>query len=159
MTDRRRTFRCLAITAWLALTSTATTQSMASGRTLEGAWNVTVVFDQQGLPPCAPAGAAFTAITPGRGTVIAESCYASEGAGYGSWARTANNEFSSTFIGNSFGPDGTVVATYKVRAAVELDPSGDTFSGPFTTDFFDLVGNLLGTVTGTVSAGRIVVEP
>jgi hypothetical protein len=101
----------------------------------------------------------FTAITPGRGTVIAESCYASEGAGYGSWARTANHAFASTFIGNSFGPDGTVAATYKVRATVALDPSGDTFTGPFTTDFFDLAGNLLGTVTGTVGAARIAVEP
>src|SRR5262245_46319308 len=81
---------------------------------------------------CAPAGAAFTAITPGRGSVIAESCYASEGAGYGSWAHTANNRFAATFIGNSFGPAGTVAATYKVRASVVLGPSGDTFSGPFT---------------------------
>jgi hypothetical protein len=52
-----------------------------------------------------------------------------------------------------------VAATYKVRATVALDPSGDTFTGPFTTDFFDLAGNLLGTVTGTVGAARIAVEP
>jgi hypothetical protein len=159
MTSRSQTFRCLVIGAVLALTSTATAQSAASGRTLEGAWNVTVVFDQQGPPPCAPAGAVFTAVTSGRGTVIAESCYASEGAGYGSWVRTAFNRFAATFIGNSFGPDGTVAATYKVRASVALGPSSDTFSGPFTTEFFDLVGNLLGTATGTVSAARIVVEP
>lgn len=159
MIVRSRTFRCFAIATMLALTSTAAAQSTLSPRTLEGTWNVTVLFDRPGLPPCAPAGAVFTAITPARGTVIAESCYASEGAGYGSWARTANNEFASTFIGNSFGPDGTVVATYKVRATVALGGPGDTFSGPFTTDFFDLEGNLLGTVTGTVSAARIVVEP
>jgi len=159
MSATSRRFCCLAIAAWLALISTPTAQSMASERTLEGTWNVSVVFGQQGLPPCAPAGAVFTTTTPGKGTVIAESCYASEGAGYGSWARTANNEFAATFIGNSFGPDGTVATTYKVRARVALGPSRDTFSGPFTTDFFDLVGNLLGTVTGTVTAARIVVEP
>ena len=159
MMIRTRTFCCFAIATMLALTSTAAAQSPPLSRTLEGAWTVTVVFDQQGLLPCAPAGALFTTITPGRGTVIAESCYASEGAGYGSWARTASNEFASTFIGNSFGLDGTVAATYKVRASVALGPSGDTFSGPFTTDFFDLAGNLLGTATGTVSAARIVVEP
>ena len=137
---RSRKIRCFVVATMLALTSTAAAQSTPSSRTLEGAWNVTVVFDQQGLPSCAPAGAVFTTITPGRGTVIAESCYASEGAGYGSWVRTTNNELASTFIGNSFGPDGTVAATYKVRATVTLDPSGDTFSGPFRTDFFDLVG-------------------
>jgi hypothetical protein len=159
MTIISRTFRGLVVATMLALTSTATAQSMASGRTLEGAWNVTVVFEQQGLPPCAPAGTVFTTITPGRGTVIAESCFASEGAGYGSWVHTANDRFAATFIGNSFGPDGTVAATYKVRAWVALNPSADTFSGPFTTEFFDLAGNLLGTVTGTVSAARIVVDP
>ena len=84
---------------------------------------------------------------------------AREGAGYGSWVRTANNRFASTFIGNSFGPDGTVAATYKVRASASLGPTGNTFTGPFTTEFFDLAGNLLGTVTGTVSAVRIVIEP
>jgi hypothetical protein len=101
----------------------------------------------------------FTTVSPGRGTVIAESCYASEGAGYGSWVRTADSRFAATFIGNSFGPDGTVVSTYKVRASVSLGPTGDAFTGPFTTEFFELTGNLLGTVTGTVSAARIMVEP
>jgi hypothetical protein len=127
----------------LAFSTTAMAQSTVSGQTLEGAWNGTLVFQEQGLPPCAPAGAVFTAVSPGRGTVIAESCYASEGAGYGS----------------SFGPDGTVVATYKVRASVSLGPTGNSFAGPFKTEFFDLAGNSLGTVTGTVSAVRIVVEP
>ena len=89
MTTGSRTFRYFAIAAMLGLTSAAGAQSTASARTLEGAWNVTVAFDQQGLPPCAPAGAVFTGTSPGRGSVIAESCYASEGAGYGSWMRTA----------------------------------------------------------------------
>jgi hypothetical protein len=159
MTIGTRTSRWLTIAAMLAFTSTATAQSTISGQTLAGAWNATVVFDQQGLPPCAPAGGVFTAVSPGRGTVIVESCYASEGAGYGSWVRTAKNRFAATFIGNSFGPDGTVASTYKVRAWVSLGPTGDAFTGPFTTQFFDLAGNLLGTVTGTVSAVRIVVEP
>jgi hypothetical protein len=157
MTNTSRIFRYATIGAMLAVTSPATAHS--TGSTLEGAWNVTVVFDQQGLPPCAPAGTVFAAVSPGRGTLIAESCYASEGAGYGSWVRTANNRFAATFIGNSFGPDGTVATTYKVRARVELGPTGDAFNGPFTTEFFDLAGTLLGTVTGTVSGLRIAVEP
>ena len=159
MTISRRWLRCLTIAAILAFTSTGTAQSTVSGQTLEGAWNVTIVFDQPGLPPCASAGSVFTTVSPGRGTVIAESCYASEGAGYGSWVRTADSRFAATFIGNSFGPDGTVVSTYKVRASVSLGPTGDAFTGPFTTEFFELTGNLLGTVTGTVSAARIMVEP
>jgi hypothetical protein len=159
MTISRRILCGLTMAAVLGFTSTATAQSTASDQTLAGAWNVTIVFDQQGLPPCAPAGAVFTAIRPGTGTVIAESCYATEGAGYGSWVRTASNRFASTFIGNSFGPDGTVAATYKVRAWVALGPTRDAFTGSFTTEFFDLAGNPVGTVTGTISAVRIMVEP
>ena len=159
MTIGRRTFCGLTIAAMLAFTSTATAQSTVSGKTLAGAWKVTIVFDQQGLPHCAPAGAVFTAVSPKRGTVIAESCYASEAAGYGSWVRTEKNRFAATFIGNSFGAAGTVASTYKVRAWVSLGPTGDAFTGPFTTEFFDLAGNVLGTVTGTVSGVRILVEP
>ena len=159
MIIRSRTSCWLAIGAMFAFTATAIAQSSHSGQTLEGAWNVTVVFDQPGLPPCAPAGSVFTAVAPGRGTVIAESCYASEGAGYGSWARTAPNQFAATFIGNSFGAGGTVASTYKVRAWVSLDSTGNGFSGPFITEFLDLAGNLQGTVTGTVTAARIGVEP
>ena len=159
MTFRSRALHYLAIVTMLVFTATAAAQSTDSRRTLEGAWNVTVVFGQQGLPPCAPAGTVFTAVSPGEGSVIAESCYASEGAGYGSWARTGKNRFATTFIGNSFGPDGTVAATYKVRAWLALGASGDTFSGPFTTEFFDLAGSPLGVATGTINAARIVVEP
>ena len=159
MSISRRISRYLTIAAMLAFSTTAMAQSAVSGQTLEGAWNGTLVFQEQGLPPCAPAGAVFTAVSPGRGTVIAESCYASEGAGYGSWVRTANNKFAITFIGNSFGPDGTVVTTYKVRGSLSLSPTGNSFAGPFKTEFFDLAGSILGTVTGTVSAVRIVVEP
>jgi hypothetical protein len=162
MTINRRVSRCLIgmLGATLAFTATAAAQQPASfGPTLEGAWNVTVAFDQQALPPCAPAGTVFTVTGPGTGTVIAESCYASEGAGYGSWVRTAWNRFAVTFVGNSFGPDGTVVTTYKVRARLKLGPSGDALAGPFTTEFFDLGGNLLGSVTGTLSGVRIIVQP
>jgi hypothetical protein len=155
----RLTSRCfVAFVAVLALTTAAAAQPASFGQTLEGAWNVAVVFDQPGLPPCAPAGTVFTATAPGTGTVIAESCYASEGAGYGSWIRTAWNRYATTFIGNSFGPDGTVAGTYKVRARMRLGPA-DTFNGPFTTEFYDLGGTLLGSVTGTVSGVRIVVQP
>ena len=118
MMIRTRTFCCFAIATMLALTSTAAAQSPPLSRTLEGAWTVTVVFDQQGLLPCAPAGALFTTITPGRGTVIAESCYASEGAGYGSWARTASNEFASVPLSER--GDATPASPFASRLTAEI---------------------------------------
>ena len=91
--------------------------------------------------------------------MIADSCYASESAGYGVWARTGNNQFAITFIGNSFGADGLVASTYKVRANVSLGPTLNTFSGRFTTEIFDLGNNLIATFTGTVTGVRVVAEP
>ena len=150
----------LVLVAALAFSLIASAQSVSSTQTLEGAWNVSVQFADPG-PPCAPAGIVVTSIGPGYGTVIAESCYASEGAGYGSWLRTGPNQFSITFIGNSFDDStGLVASTYKVQARVSLGPTKNTFSGPFTTTFFDLNGTPLGPpVTGTVSGVRIEVEP
>ena len=138
---------------------TAMTQSPASKGALEGAWNVAVTFDRTDLPPCAPAPSVVIGTAPGRGLVMADSCYASEGVGYGVWERTGPNRFAITFKGNSFGPDGTVAASYKVRATVSLDPVTNTFGGPFETQIFDLSNNVLDTLTGTVSAVRITSQP
>jgi hypothetical protein len=151
-----RFFLLVVFLAALALNMTAA----QSEQSLEGAWNVSVHFADPGFPPCAPAGALITAATGNQGSIIAESCFASEGAGYGSWIRTAPNRFSATFVGNSFGPSGLVESTYKVRAWVSPGPSNDMFSGPFRTEFFDLSGNAIGSpVEGTVSAVRIQAEP
>ena len=149
----------LAVAVILAFSITAMTQAAVQEHTLEGAWNVTIAFQDPALPKCAPAGAVVTAVSPGSGTLIAESCYASEGAGYGAWIRTAHNQFAITFLGNSFGPTGTVVSTYKVRASVSLGPTANSFAGPFKTEAFDLAGNSLGTATGRVSGVRIVAKP
>jgi len=134
-------------------------QSPNSGQALEGAWNVAIVFDRAGLPLCAPSPTVAIATTANRGTVIADSCYASEGPGYGVWERTGNNEFAITFRGNSFGPDGTVATSYKVRARASLDASTGAFTGPFQTQILDLSGNVLDTLTGRVNAVRITSEP
>jgi hypothetical protein len=160
MTTTKRLSLLLILAATLALAVIAAAQSISSVQSLDGAWNVSVQFADPGFPPCAPAGTVATSAGPGYGTLIAESCYASEGAGYGSWVRTGPNQFSTTFIGNSFDPSGIVASTYKVRAHVSLGPTRNTFSGPFTTEFFDLNGNPLGSpVGGTVSGVRIEAEP
>jgi hypothetical protein len=159
MTISRRIPYYLTIAAMLVSSLTAMAQSPVSGQALEGAWNVALVFNQPGLPPCAPAPSAAWATGPGRGIVIADSCYASESAGYGSWVRTGNNQFAITFVGNSFGPDGTVSSTYKVRAWVSLNSTQNSFTGPFRTEIFDLAGNLLATFTGTATGTPVVVEP
>lgn len=159
MTITRRDALCMLIAPILITCLAAMAQSPDSNGALEGAWNVAVAFDRPGLPACAPAPSVAISTAPGRGLVIADSCYASEGVGYGVWERTGHNRFAITFKGNSFGPDGTVAASYKVRATVSLDPSTNTFGGPFETQIFDLSNNILDTLTGRVSAVRVSSEP
>ena len=133
----------------------ALAQSPNGNVTPEGAWNVAVAFDRPGLPPCAPAPSVVIATTPNRGTVIADSCWASESAGYGVWTRTGHNQFAITFKGNSFAPDETVAVSYTVKASVSMDASANAFAGPFQTQLFDLAGNVVDTLTGRVKAVRI----
>ena len=123
------------------------------GQSIEGAWSVTIAFD--GGPTCASAPAVATR----EGTIIADSCAQNLATGYGAWVRTGNRTFAVTFIGNVYGAGGAVVGSYKVRGAGPMDQSGNTWGGPFKTEFFDAAGNLTATFTGTVTAKRIVVEP
>jgi len=159
MTISKRKSLYLAIAAILIAGIAVSAQLPNSGQSIEGAWNAAIEFDRPGLPPCPPAPTLTIATTANRGSLIAESCWASEGAGYGGWERTGRNQFAITFKGNSFAPDGTVAATYKVRAWVSLDPSTNAFNGPFQTQVFDLSGNVVDTLTGRVNAVRIAVEP
>jgi hypothetical protein len=159
MSISKRKSPYLMIVSILIAALAAWAQSPNSGQTLDGAWNVAIAFDRAGLPPCAPAPTVAFATNPNRGTLIADSCWAFEGAGYGVWERTGNNQFAITFKGNSFGADGTVAASYKVRAWASLNNTANAFTGPFQTQIFDLSGNVLDTLTGTVSGIRIVVEP
>lgn len=152
---RRKYFSLhLAIALALMLSTAANAQPSAnSGQSLEGAWSVTL--DVAGGPTCASAPAVFTR----EGTVIADSCSLSLAVGYGAWIRTGNRQFGITFVGNVHGPAGAVVGSYKVRSSVSLDTANSSFSGPFTTQFFNATGALTLTTSGTVRASRIQVEP
>jgi hypothetical protein len=151
---RQRLSTFLAAAALLTLSSLTHAQPAPdTPQSAEGAWNVTINYD--GQPPCASAPAVFTR----EGTIIADSCSQNVGVGYGSWVRTGNRQFASTFIGNLYGPGGVVVGRYKVRASGSIDATGNTFSALFRTDLFDTAGNPIGSFTGTVTATRIRVEP
>ncbi|MBZ5625805.1 MAG: hypothetical protein LAQ69_45005 [Acidobacteriia bacterium] len=156
MTIGRRTLRYLPAAAVLFLGISATAQpSPNSGQSLEGAWQVSITLPE-GLPapPCAPAGTLATH----DGLVLAESCWGFAGAAYGVWARTAHGQFAITMTGNSYGGDGAVAGTYKVRAKVTLAPDGRSFSGEYHTDTFDVAGKQLGSFTGRIRAVCIQLE-
>jgi hypothetical protein len=118
---------------------------------LAGSWIITVIPDPQtGAPPFVN----YAAMTKD-GMIINsnETGHASIGV----WTRTAGNQFAATFMG--YDASGEEIIQYKVRSTIELSQDGEEFTGPFVTDLFDADGNLFFTVTGTVQATRIHVEP
>ena len=150
----RRHAGIVQLIALLAGASVTGAQSLPNlPQTLEGAWDVTITA--QGSVLCT-APAVFSR----DGNVIADPCFGSQlGAGYGVWIRTGNREFAGTFIGSIYsGSTGQIVGRYKVRSRGTLHSEGDTFTGVFKTESFDLAGNLLNAVTGSLLGKRIQVE-
>jgi len=144
----------------LALTPMVCAQAGPFDQSLKGAWNVTIDFG--GLIPTCSA----PAVNMRDGGVVANACALNESPGYGQWVRTGNHEFAVTFVGLEYDLDGTMTGTpgassgsYKVRASVRLSDNSNEFNGPFTTDIFDLNGNVIFTVSGTITGKRIEVEP
>jgi hypothetical protein len=138
----------------LAAASVTHAQSFSnSPQTLEGAWNVAITA--QGSVLCT-APAVFSR----EGTVIADPCSGTQlGIGYGAWVRTGNREFAGTFIGNIYnGSTGQIIGRYKVRSVGTLQPDRETLTGVFKTDSFDLAGNLLSSISGSLLGKRIQVE-
>jgi len=144
----------------VALAPMVYAQAGPSDQSLKGAWNVTIDFG--GLIPTCSA----PAINTRDGGVVANACALNESPGYGQWVRTGSHQFAVTFVGLEYDLDGAMTGTpganngtYKVRARVHLSDSSNEFNGPFTTEIFDLNGNVIFTVSGTVTGKRILVEP
>jgi hypothetical protein len=72
------------------------------------------------------------------------------GTAVGSWEELSPNKYAVTFTGFLAG-DGS---RYVVNAVATLDPSQDTFTGPFQTIFMDPAGNVTFQFGGSVTAWR-----
>ena len=75
----------------------------------------------------------------------------------GVWSQKGNvyklNHPSWTFDGN-----GNLNGTAVIRESVTVDPHGNSFSGTFTVDVYDLSNNLLYHLDGQVSGQRIMAD-
>ena len=123
-----------------------------SGQNLQGAFNVTVKFDDPNLEVCvAPT------MNTADGGVMAAGCSLAESAGYGQWIRVAKGSFAVTFVGQGFDlATGAINSTYKVRATVSWTTGHDQWAGPFVTDIYLPDGTLVFTATGVVTGDRFV---
>lgn len=120
-------------------------------QSLAGSWIVTVIPDlETGVPPFIN----YNAHTKD-GIVIGSN--ETGHASIGTWIRTGGKQFATTFMGFEVYEGQTI--HYKVRAAVELSRDSEEFTGPFVNEISDDEGNVLFTITGTVQATRMQVEP
>jgi hypothetical protein len=79
------------------------------------------------------------------------------GTSVGEWAKASHDRYAVTFM--TFTTQNGDVLRIRVRATLEIDGTGDEFSGPFHTEVFDSGENLVLEFDGTVHGTRFEVEP
>ena len=114
---------------------------------LEGTWKVVIRFDPSFGIPDVTNYASFT--RDGRLINVDPAT-----TGVGEWKRLSAQDYAITFW--AFSHDDPV--QHKVRGTLTLDPRGEHAAGPFVTDVFDLNGDPLASVFGTVALTRLTVE-
>jgi len=136
----------------LGFGTTGIGQADAFGQNLQGAFNVTVDFDDPGLEGCVS-----PTMNTADGGVMSAGCSLAESAGYGQWTRIGNGRFAVTFVGQGFDlATGAIATTYKVRATLAWSAGHSQWTGPFVTDVYLTDGTLIFTATGHVTGDRIV---
>jgi len=77
----------------------------------------------------------------------------------GVWAQTGFLTFEINHFPIAFDATTGAVANYiNLREQVTLSPSGDSFTGTFTENIYDPMGNQVDHVAGNVAATRITVD-
>lgn len=134
------------VIALLLLTVPAVAAGPAhGGNQLPGTWEVNVEPDPaSGVPSVLN----FSLITRD-GQIISED--PNEGTSLGGWAHDGRGVYSVTFYG--FIPAAGL--RHRVVAEVTMSDSGNAFSGPFTSDVYDMQGTQLFSFDGQVSATRL----
>lgn len=143
---------------------TAQDQDGGPAHPIVGSWLVTVNFAE-------PAGIALTnlvtygadgnvlvanggevpGIPPGAGLIFTE--------GHGAWAATGERTADATFVFLTINATGDVDSTNTVRSSVEIDATGDAYTGSSTLTIVGTDGGTPIDYAATFEATRIVVEP
>src|SRR5882762_10114420 len=76
----------------------------------------------------------------------------------GVWEKTGNHTYKLNHFAPSSDLNGNLIGPANIREDVTLDASGNSYTGKFTIDLFDLNGNTLAHVAGNISATRITVD-
>ena len=139
----------------------ANSAAQPAGSDIVGLWEIELVA--KNLPGAPPEGIVIDhgyAQWHSDGTEIMNSSRPPATGNFclGVWKKTGPSTYSMTHRVLSFNPDGTPEGPGSLHEVIVLDRSGDTFSGTFTFDQFDTLGNLKIHVEGVVRATRILPE-
>jgi hypothetical protein len=162
--------RFIVLTALVLAMACAAPAASAGDRNIEGSW-VTIVTatDPPGLPPMQ----SLITFTKGGGVLESRRLYVPppfgpllETGGHGAWEHVAHHEVLLKFIfllqaapNHPVLVNGEPLGTDNIFMRVRVDHSGDTFTGVFTSQARDPLGNVVFTAHGTVQGTRIRPEP
>jgi hypothetical protein len=126
-----------------------------------GFWKVTTVSEgNPGIPDGTVLDAGFVQ-WHADGTEILNSSRPAASGNFclGVWKKTGSFHYTLNHFALSSDPStDTLSGTAQIRHEIDLDHGGDTYSGTFTTDVYDVSGHLLRHVQGSVTAIRITVN-
>jgi hypothetical protein len=129
-----------------------------------GTWQVTFIIDDR------PVGLALTSFTSD-GIIIGANLPATtrgawrpdevvlQSSSHGAWVASGERTADITFVILLSDIEGNALGTRTIRGTLELDPSGNAWSGTYTATVADTAGEVLRVSRGSVEATRIVVEP
>ena len=129
-----------------------------------GTWWVSFVIDDR------PAGHALTTITAD-GIILTSNTTATlvewgqpssvvlQSLGHGAWVATGERTIDMTFVFLLSDIAGTDRGTRTIRGTLELDPSGNAWSGTYTATVAGASGDIVRVSAGNVEATRVAVEP
>ncbi|HZQ55925.1 MAG TPA: hypothetical protein VFB14_27270 [Bryobacteraceae bacterium] len=76
----------------------------------------------------------------------------------GAWAKTGPRTYKLNHLGLTFDLNGALAGTTQTRQQITVARGGNTYSGSFTIDFFDLNGNTIAHFDGEIAATRITAD-
>ncbi|HEY7034496.1 MAG TPA: hypothetical protein VH482_24380 [Thermomicrobiales bacterium] len=147
----------------LANRQPGTTAQESTQAPIVGAWFVTTLLDNQPPSPNMTSfyadGTALTSNRPVYPPATAGGTPEARSAGHGAWHANADGTVDLSFIVLVSDTSGTYLGTRTLDARITLDPSGDTWSAPFTATVTDPNGKVLAKSVGQANATRITVSP
>jgi hypothetical protein len=130
----------------------ARTSAAPNGQQLNGTWTTTVQLTD--APPGAPTSFnALDTFLPGGSLLVSSSAPnpALRTLAHGTWIRTGDHRFASTFVWFRFDPTGQYVGTQRVSRTMVLAKNGVSFQASDIVQVVSPTGAVVATIHGTES--------